>query len=334
VPKVVHGKGSDVTAATSCSNLDGIALGEGKLKGSADACRSWCQSVGGCVGFQFQAEEDCPQLTGEPTLLGVGACFLLLGACEEQPSSCWEVHTVSDGKEPWWTLKGENTWCSNWEQISIGTIEDGAFNQNDCGNKCSQRSDCTGFAYQREPCRDHRDDTVREHTCALFGNRGACVQVADSCWDFYNMSGKPSLPSTELTEVAISGDNMLFVKQPDAIQVGNQITITGTGISGHTERAVVEGKDGNEIELDKQIGFSYRPGAKVAVEAIEATEALTDAPTPSPTVEPTESPTPVPTDAPATEPPTETTHTVTTSSVTTSTRTTTTVTATSITTVF
>merc|ERR1719230_1573461 len=75
------GKGSHVTAATSCSNLDDITLGEGKLKGSADACRSWCQSEGGCVGFQFQAEEDCPQLSGEPTLLGAGACFLLRGGC-------------------------------------------------------------------------------------------------------------------------------------------------------------------------------------------------------------------------------------------------------------
>lgn len=335
-PPVVRSEGSDVKAATSCLNLDDIALGEGTVKGSADACHSWCKSVDGCVGFQFQAEESCPQLTGEPTLLGKGACLLLLGACEEQASSCWEVHTVSDGTEPWWKLTAENTWCSNWEHIHIGTVDDGAFNQNECGTKCSQRSDCTSFAYQGEACRDHRDNVVRDHTCALFG-KGACTQVADSCWNFYSMSGKHSLPTTELTEVAISGDNMLFVKQPEAIQVGNQITITGTGISGHTERAVVEEKDGNEITLDTQIGFSYRPGAKVAVEAIEATEALPDptgAPTGAPTAAPTEAPSAAPTKAPSTGPGTQTTLTDTTTSKTTTSYTTLTVTATSLTTIF
>ncbi|CAK0887407.1 unnamed protein product [Prorocentrum cordatum] len=148
------------------------------------------------------------------------------------------------------------------------------------------------------------------------------------------MSGKPSLPSTELIEVAISGDNMLFVKRSEAFQVGNQITITGTGFSGHKERAVVKAIDGNEIMLDSQLGFSYRPGAEVAVEAIKVTEALTDAPTPSPTAVPTESPTAAPTEAPLTDPPTGTSLTDTTTSKTTTTYTTTTLTATSITTVF
>ncbi|CAK0887406.1 unnamed protein product [Prorocentrum cordatum] len=106
-PPVVHSGGSDVKAATSCRNLDQIALGEGKLKTSTDECHSWCQGVGGCVGFQFQAEEKCPQLGGEPALLGIGACVLLLGACEEQPSSCFEVHAVQGGKAPRWNLKGD-----------------------------------------------------------------------------------------------------------------------------------------------------------------------------------------------------------------------------------
>jgi hypothetical protein len=77
-------------SGTGCSNWASIKIGDATEETSVNDCGHRCAATDGCVGFGYQAQEEC-----SAGGVKVGYCLLWSGSCSSGANSCFDDYTMA-----------------------------------------------------------------------------------------------------------------------------------------------------------------------------------------------------------------------------------------------
>jgi hypothetical protein len=82
---------------TSCKNWQRIQIFRTTTVDDPSVCGQLCRAHQGCVEFAYLSNDTC----SDAGVKAKGSCMLFFGACDRQPSSCWDLYSmhVADGSE-------------------------------------------------------------------------------------------------------------------------------------------------------------------------------------------------------------------------------------------